>query len=173
MSFLHGCWERCQGQPSAEPDKFPLLCSTRRPSTSTVLPQVVSPSAFGRAKTGPAKQPEICGCIGPANGTRSRPENVARDSHLLGSVCPVWSGTFAPLILQELHDQHISHIRAATIADVERGKAAGEFEADTDPELLIDSIIGPIYYRLRLRCAPLTEQFADDLIARVLRRARS
>jgi tetracycline repressor-like protein len=60
-------------------------------------------------------------------------------------------GQSDPLIVQELYEQHISHRRAATIADVERGKAAGEFAADTAPELLIDSIIGPIYYRLLLR----------------------
>ena len=60
----------------------------------------------------------------------------------------------------------------ATIADVERGKAAGEFTADTNSEAVIDAIIGALYYRLLLRFAPLTEQYGDALVEHVLQGAR-
>jgi AcrR family transcriptional regulator len=77
-------------------------------------------------------------------------------------------GQSDPSILKELYERHISHRRVAIIADVERGKAAGEFAPDTNPELLIDAIIGPIYYRMLLRSAPLTERYVEDLIDQVL-----
>jgi hypothetical protein len=58
------------------------------------------------------------------------------------------------------------------VADIERGKANGGFAADTDPELLIDSMFGPIYYRMLLGLGPLTEQLGNDLINQALRGAR-
>ncbi len=81
-------------------------------------------------------------------------------------------GQSDPGVLRELYDRHIGARRAETVADVERGKATGEFVADTDPELLIDAIFGALYYRLLLRSAPLTEQFGDRVIEQVLRGVR-
>ena len=81
-------------------------------------------------------------------------------------------GQSDPEILRDLFDRHISSRRAATIADIERGKADGEFRADTDPELLIDQIIGPIYYRMLLRFEPLTREYGDKLIDQVLKGQR-
>jgi AcrR family transcriptional regulator len=77
-------------------------------------------------------------------------------------------GQSDPAILQELYERHIRLRRASAIADIERGKTGGEFSADTDAELLVDAIIGPVYYRLLLRFAPLTEKYANDLIDQVL-----
>ena len=77
-------------------------------------------------------------------------------------------GQSNPAVLQELHDRHIGPRRAATIADIERGMASGEFESGANPELLVDAIFGPVYYRLLLRLAPLTEKYGDDLIDQVL-----
>jgi AcrR family transcriptional regulator len=81
-------------------------------------------------------------------------------------------GQSEPAILQDLHEQHMKSRRAATAADVERGKAAGEFAADIDPQLLIDSLFSPIFLRLLLRQGPLTERYGDALIDQVLRGAR-
>ena len=81
-------------------------------------------------------------------------------------------GQSEPAILQDLHEQHMKSRRAATAADVERGKAAGEFAADIDPQLLIDSLFSPIFFRLLLRQGPLTERYGDALIDQVLRGAR-
>jgi AcrR family transcriptional regulator len=81
-------------------------------------------------------------------------------------------GQSEPEVLRELYDQHMSQRRAASVARVEQGKATGEFSSDTDAELLVDSIIGPIYFRLLLRYAPLTEAFGDELIDQVLRGVR-
>src|ERR1700722_8836540 len=81
-------------------------------------------------------------------------------------------GQSEPAILQDLHEQHMKSRRAATAADVERGKAAGEFAADIDPQLLIDSLFSPVFFRLLLRQGPLTERYGDALIDQVLRGAR-
>jgi hypothetical protein len=66
----------------------------------------------------------------------------------------------------------MSRRRAAAIADVERAMANGEFPTDTDPALLIDSIIGPIYFRLLLKFAPLSERYGEELVDQVLRGLR-
>jgi AcrR family transcriptional regulator len=78
-------------------------------------------------------------------------------------------GQSDPSILKELYEQHIRLRRESTVADIERGKANGEFAADVDPGLLIDAIFGPIYYRMLLRLGPLTEQYGNGLISQVVR----
>lgn len=50
----------------------------------------------------------------------------------------------------------------------ERGKQAGEFYAEVDSDLLVDSLIGPIYYRLLMKTAPLTEAYVDQLLAQLM-----
>jgi AcrR family transcriptional regulator len=81
-------------------------------------------------------------------------------------------GQSDPSILKQLYERHIKMRRDSTVADIERGQANGEFAADADPELLIDSMFGPIYYRMLLRLGPLTEQFGNDLISQALRGVR-
>jgi AcrR family transcriptional regulator len=100
---------------------------------------------------------------------------IQESNGLFGKVMAelIAEGQSEPSVLQELYDQHMSRRRAATIADVERGKASGEFLADTDSELLLDSIIGPIYFRLLLKFAPLTERYGEELVDQVLRGLRS
>jgi AcrR family transcriptional regulator len=82
-------------------------------------------------------------------------------------------GQSDPAILREFYERHISLRRASAVADIERGKAAGEFSAETDSELLVDAVVGPVYYRLLLRFAPLTEKYATALIDQVLLGVRS
>ena len=81
-------------------------------------------------------------------------------------------GQSEPTLLAELYEQHMLPRRKAILADVERGKAAGEFEADTNPEALIDAIIGALYYRLLVRFAPLTEPYGDALVDQILQGVR-
>jgi Tetracyclin repressor-like, C-terminal domain len=77
-------------------------------------------------------------------------------------------GQSDPDILREFYERHVSLRRASAVADIERGKATGEFSANTDAELLVDAIFAPVYYRLLLRFAPLTEKYGNDLIDQVL-----
>ena len=77
-------------------------------------------------------------------------------------------GQSDPSILRDFYERHVALRRASAVADIERGKLAGEFSADTDAELLVEAIFGPVYYRLLLRFAPLTEKYGNDLIDQVL-----
>jgi AcrR family transcriptional regulator len=71
-------------------------------------------------------------------------------------------------ILQEFFDRWVGPRRNATIADLQRGRNAGELRAETEPELLNDAIFGAIYYRLLLRSGPLTRRFGEKLVEQVL-----
>ena len=104
----------------------------------------------------------------------------ARMKHLVRAFNGLFGKVMAELIaegqsdhavLRELHDRHIGPRRAATIADIERGKASGEFASSANPELLVDAIFGPMYYRLLLRFTPLTEEYGEELIDQVLHSA--
>jgi AcrR family transcriptional regulator len=81
-------------------------------------------------------------------------------------------GQSEPAVLRDLFEQHMHVRQAAAVADIERGQAAGEFSADADPELMIDGIIGPIYFRLLMRHAPLTQEFGQAIVSQVLRAVR-
>lgn len=81
-------------------------------------------------------------------------------------------GQSDPEILRELYEQHIRERRAFAVAQIERGKASGEFAPDVNPEMLVDVIFGPVYYRMLLRFAPLTQEYGDELIGQALRGAR-
>src|SRR5579872_4111124 len=82
-------------------------------------------------------------------------------------------GQSEPAILQEFFDRWVSPRRNATLADLQRGKNAGELRSETEPELLNDAIFGAIYYRLLLRSGPLTKRFGEELVEHVLGRHRS
>src|SRR6202166_416544 len=68
-------------------------------------------------------------------------------------------GQSEPAVLLEFFERWVSPRRNATIADLQRGRDAGELGSDTDPELLNDAIFGAIYYRMLLHSGPLTRRF--------------
>ena len=103
---------------------------------------------------------------------RGRVRNVIREFNgLFGKVVAdlIAEGQSEPEILRELQARHLGPRRAASVAEVEKAKAAGELSGDVDAGLLIDSIFGSIYFRLLVRHAPLTEQFGQELVDQVLR----
>jgi AcrR family transcriptional regulator len=84
----------------------------------------------------------------------------------------VAEGQGEPAIRQAFFDRWVSPRRTATIADLQRGKDAGELRVETEPELLNDAIFGAIYYRLLLHSGPLTRRFGEELVEQVLREHR-
>lgn len=100
---------------------------------------------------------------------------IAECNGLFGKVVAdlIAEGQGDPSILKELYENHIRLRRASTVADIERGIASGELSSETDPELLIDAIFAPVYYRLLLRFAPLTEAYGNQLIDQALLGVRS
>ena len=85
----------------------------------------------------------------------------------------IGEGQSEPAIRQQFFDRLVSPRRTATLADLERGKNAGELRSDTEPDLLNDAIFGAIYYRFLLRSGPLTRRFGEELVEQVIRGHRS
>ena len=54
------------------------------------------------------------------------------------------------------------------LALVQQAIAAGELPPDTDADLLIDALTGPLYFRRIIGHAPVSEAFASELASRVL-----
>jgi AcrR family transcriptional regulator len=95
---------------------------------------------------------------------------VAQCNGLFGKVVAdlIAEGQGDPSILKELYESHIRPRRASTVADIERGIASGEFLAGTDPELVLDAIVAPVYLRLLLRHRALTEEYGNQVIDQAL-----
>src|ERR1700677_904200 len=95
---------------------------------------------------------------------------VAQCNGLFGKVVAdlIAEGPGDPSILKDLYESHIRPRRASTVADIERGITSGEFLGGTDPELLLDAIVAPMYLRLLLRHPTLTEEYGNQLIDQAL-----
>ena len=71
--------------------------------------------------------------------------------------------------LAEAHRELIAEKRARHRKVLQRAVDRGDLRADADLELVIDSYIGPIFYRFLISDAPLDDAFADELVEHVLR----
>ena len=106
---------------------------------------------------------------------RARVRHLIREfDGLFGKVMGelIAEGQSDPAVIEDMHERHIRERRAAAVADVERGIRSGEFAPGTNPDLLIDAIVGPIYYRMLLRF-PLTRRYGDELVDFVLSAAKT
>ena len=81
------------------------------------------------------------------------------------------------LIGQAQQDADVAHTfqqrflderRALDRTILERGVARGELPGDTDLELTIDMIYGPVYHRVLLTGLPIDDRFIDGLVGHVL-----
>lgn len=77
-------------------------------------------------------------------------------------------GQSDPTILEEYRDRYMSKRREFSAGVIVRATKNGEFKKEVDPELLIDMIYGPIYYRLLVRHQKLDQSFGDDLVGHLL-----
>ena len=107
---------------------------------------------------------------------RSKVRRLIREFNgLFGKVMAelIAEGQSDPDTLRDLREQHMQPRRLATISDIERGKAAGEFPPDLEPELVIDAIFGALYFRFLLRMGPLTDSYGQELVDQALRGFRA
>jgi AcrR family transcriptional regulator len=119
----------------------------------------------------------------PAAGTRNAEETirglvtelVRRFNGFLGKVAVeiLAEGQSEPGVLQEYRDRYLSKRRACATDVIERAQTSGEFRKDIDPQVLIDMIFGPIYYRRLVRHQKLDQRFADELVHHVMAYVRS
>jgi hypothetical protein len=69
----------------------------------------------------------------------------------------------------ELYRQHFVQPRRDATRDLlVRARDRGEIAGDTDLELVLDLLYGPVYHRLLHGHAPLTERFAERVIDAVI-----
>ena len=88
------------------------------------------------------------------------------------------AGRFVPGLLADMaEDSDLAEAIGAFLAArreimfevLRRGISRGELRPDIDLELAADMMYGPIYYRFLVRRAPLSPQFADQVVDAVLR----
>jgi len=106
---------------------------------------------------------------------RKRVQRLVREFNgLFGKVMAglIAEGQGDPAVLDDLYTRHMLPSRLETIREIERGKAAGEFAPDADAALVVDAIIAPLYFRLLLRNAPITDEYGEDLVDHALRSVR-
>ncbi|MGV9776885.1 TetR/AcrR family transcriptional regulator C-terminal ligand-binding domain-containing protein [Streptosporangium sp. NPDC003464] len=58
--------------------------------------------------------------------------------------------------------------RELAVEALERAKQRGQIRADVDPEVVVDQLWGACYHRLLIPDQPLTEEFAEALVANLL-----
>ncbi len=72
-------------------------------------------------------------------------------------------GQSDPELAEALRSRWLSVRRAEAREILELGIESGELRGDLDPEVAVDVIYGPIYYRMLVGHAPLDQAFADRL----------
>jgi AcrR family transcriptional regulator len=78
-----------------------------------------------------------------------------------------------PAFLEAYRTRFLEPRRAPGRAAFERAAERGEIAADTDVDLALDMLYGPIYHRLLNLHAPLDEGFADAVVDGVLAAVRT
>ena len=71
-------------------------------------------------------------------------------------------------VLREYVERYVRHRRAMTVERIARAQASGEFKREIDPQVLIDMIYGPIYYRLLVKHQPLDQRFGEELLDHIM-----
>ncbi|MCW3060431.1 MAG: TetR family regulatory protein [Capsulimonas sp.] len=74
----------------------------------------------------------------------------------------------SPDLLREYQERYIMPRRAVSHEVIQKAIASGEFRSDTDPDILIDMIYGPIYYRLLIRYKELDTAYGDTIVTHAL-----
>ena len=76
-------------------------------------------------------------------------------------------------LIAAFRDRFLWPRRHEAYATLERGVRRGELRRDIDPDLVLDSLYGPIYMRFLIRHDRLTPDFVDRLCALVLSGAKA
>lgn len=77
-------------------------------------------------------------------------------------------GQYDAEALASFRDRFLSLRREAARQVIVRGIDSGEFDKTLDPDLAMDILYGPIYYRLLVQHLPLDKAFAEALFERAI-----
>lgn len=78
------------------------------------------------------------------------------------------AGQSDPELIEAFRERFLMPRRREAYATLRRGMLRGQLRRDIDPDLLLDSLYGPIYMRFLIRHDRLTPQFVDRLCGLVL-----
>ena len=81
-------------------------------------------------------------------------------------------GQSDPELIKAFRDRFLWPRRKQAYRTLQRGIDRGELPADTDLDLILDSLYGPIYMRFLIRHDKLDETFADEICGLVLQRLK-
>jgi AcrR family transcriptional regulator len=81
-------------------------------------------------------------------------------------------GQSDPELIEAFRDRFLWPRRRQAYQTLQRGIDRGELPADSDLDLILDSLYGPIYMRFLIRHDKLDESFADEICGLVLRGLR-
>jgi hypothetical protein len=80
-------------------------------------------------------------------------------------------GQSDPELMQAFRDRFLWPRRKNAYKTLQRGIDRGELPKDSDLDLILDSLYGPIYMRFLIRHAELKENFADQICGLLLNQA--
>jgi AcrR family transcriptional regulator len=83
------------------------------------------------------------------------------------------AGQSDPELIEAFRERFLMPRRREAYATLRRGIVRGELRRNIDPDLLLDSLYGPVYMRFLIRHDRLTPDFVDRLSALVLAGARA
>lgn len=86
----------------------------------------------------------------------------SREGRLIAEILA--EGQFDADVLRTFRARFLDFRRAAAAALIRAGQRQGEISPALDPDLAIDIVYGPIYYRLLVGHLPLEDRLADDLV---------
>jgi AcrR family transcriptional regulator len=75
-----------------------------------------------------------------------------------------------PALADRLRAELLNEQRARDRRPLERAVARGALPPDTDLDLLVDRLVGPVYYRVLVTGEPVSREFTDALVAATLNR---
>ena len=81
-------------------------------------------------------------------------------------------GQSDPELIKAFRERFLWPRRRQAYQTLRRGIDRGELPADSNLDLVLDSLYGPIYMRFLIRHDKLDERFADDICALVLQRLK-
>jgi AcrR family transcriptional regulator len=73
-----------------------------------------------------------------------------------------------PEMAETFRTHFLAARRAAMLAVLQRGLARGELRADADLEVVMDLLVGPLYYRVLVSGMPLSSAYAAEIVDHVL-----
>ncbi|MBW4541375.1 MAG: TetR/AcrR family transcriptional regulator [Myxacorys chilensis ATA2-1-KO14] len=81
----------------------------------------------------------------------------------------IGGGQTDPELMEAFRDNWLMPRRKVASEVFNKGVERGELRSDVDVEVAIDALYSPLFYRLLLRHAPLTQDFVDELVDVVMK----